>query len=128
MSLFWTELFVVLLYQDVVDGDQAKCSERAVKTVQDVINQTLSEEKLQKILFIKNSIQKPTSRTKEAYKAASEQLTPEERLAIAFDVEELSEVEISYDSDDDSDLSFNLNLVDDTSVLAEIDSEIVNFD
>ena len=104
------------------------CSEQAVKTVQGVINQTLSEEKLQKILFIKNSIQKPTSRTKEAYKAASEQLTPEERLAIAFDVEELSEVEISYDSDDDSDLSFNLNLVDDTSVLAEIDSEIVNFD
>ena len=104
------------------------CSERVVKTVQDVINQTLSEEKLQKILFIKNSIQKPTSRTKEAYKTASEQLTPEERLAIAFDVEELSEVEISYDSDDDSDLSFNLNLVDDTSVLAEIDSEIVNFD
>ena len=48
---------------------------------------------------------------------------------MAFDVEELSEVEISYDSDDvDSDLSFNLNLVDDTSVLAEIDSEIVNFD
>ena len=78
---------------------------------------------MQKILFIKNSIEKSTSRTKEAYKAASEQLTPEERLAIAFDVEELSEVEISYDSD-----SFNLNLVDDTSVLAEIDSEIVNFD
>ena len=104
------------------------CSEQAVKTVQGVINQTLSEEKLQKILFIKNSIQKPTSQTKEAYKAASEQLTPEVRLAIAFDVEELSEVEISYDSDDDSDLSFNLNLVDDTSVLAEIDSEIVNFD
>ena len=84
---------------------------------------------MQKILFIKNSIEKPTSRTKEAYKAAIEQLTPEERLAIAFDVEELSEVEVSYDSDnDDSDLSFNLNLVDDTSVLAEIDSEIVNFD
>ena len=84
---------------------------------------------MQKILFIKNSIEKSTSRTKEAYKAASEQLTPEERLAIAFDVEELSEVDISYDSDDvDSDLSFNLNLVDDTSVLAEIDSEIVNFD
>ena len=105
------------------------CSERAVKSVQDVINQTLSEEKLQKILFIKNSIEKPTSRTKEAYKAASEQLTPEERLAIAFDVEELSEVEVSYDSDnDDSDLSFNLSLVNNTSVLAEIDSEIVNFD
>ena len=84
---------------------------------------------MQKILFIKNSIEKSTSRTKEAYKAASEQLTPEERLAMAFDVEVLSEVEISYDSDDvDSDLSFNLNLVDDTSVLAEIDSEIVNFD
>ena len=84
---------------------------------------------MQKILFIKNSIEKSTSRTKEAYKAASEQLTPEERLAMAFDVEELSEVDISYDSDDvDSDLSFNLNLVDDTSVLAEIDSEIVNFD
>ena len=66
---------------------------------------------MQKILFIKNSIQKPTSRTKEAYKAASEQLTPEERLAIAFDVEELSEVEISYDSDDDSDLGLVLELL-----------------
>ena len=80
---------------------------------------------MQKILFIKNSIEKSTSRTKEAYKAASEQLVPEERLAIAFAVEELSEAEVSYDSDnDDSDfLSFNLNLVDHTSVLTEIDSD-----
>ena len=100
----WRGLFEVF---EVVND----CSEQAVKTVQDVINQTLSEEKLQKILFIKNSIQKPTSRTKEAYKAASEQLTPEERLAIAFDVEELSEVEISYDSDDDSDLGLVLELL-----------------
>ena len=85
---------------------------------------------MQKILFIKNSIEKSTSRTEETYKAASEQLVPEERLAIAFAVEELSEAEVSYDSDnDDSDfLSFNLNLVDHTSVLTEIDSEIVNFD
>ena len=75
--------------------------ERAVKAVQDLVMQTTNEIKLQKMLVVKSKLQKSRSRTKAAYKAAAEQLTPAEQVQAAFDLDKLAneEHEVSSESE-----------------------------
>ena len=67
--------------------------ERAVKAVQDLVMQTTNEIKLQKMLVVKSKLQKSRGRTKAAYRAAAEQLTPAEQVQAAFELEELANEE-----------------------------------
>ena len=72
--------------------------ERAVKAVQDLVMQTTNDIKLQKMLVVKSKLQKSRERTKAAYKAAAEQLTPAEQVQAAFDLEELANEELEVSS------------------------------
>ena len=49
--------------------------------------------KLQKELLVKSKLQNSRGRTRAAYRAASEQLTPAEQAQAAFDLEELGKEE-----------------------------------
>ena len=71
--------------------------ERAVKAVQETVMQTHNEIKLQKMLLVKNKMQKARSRTKAAYKEAADQLTPAEQVQAAFELDNLAteELEVS---------------------------------
>ena len=62
---------------------------KTVMAVQDLVMQTTNEIKLQKELVVKSKLQKSRGRTKAAYKAAAEQLTPAEQEHAAFDLESL---------------------------------------
>ena len=75
--------------------------ERAVKAVQDLVMQTTNEIKLQKMLVVKSKLKKSRGRTKAAYKAAVEQLTPAEQVQAAFDLDKLAneEHEVSSESE-----------------------------
>ena len=74
--------------------------ERAVKAVQDLVMQTTNEIKLQKMLVVKSKLQKSRGRTKAAYRAAAEQLTPAEQVQAAFELEELANEEQEVSSDE----------------------------
>ena len=63
---------------------------RAVNAVQDIEVQTTNEIKFQKMLVMKSKLQKSRGRTKAAYKAAAEQLTPAEQVQADFDLDQLA--------------------------------------
>ena len=92
--------------------------ERAVKAVQETVHQACSEKKLQRMLLVKSKISKPSSRTKAAYRAAAEQLTPTEQLSIAFSIQQ-RETEVSSSSEIES----SMDDVDEYNILAALEKE-----
>ena len=68
------------------------------RAVQDLVMQTTNDIKLQKMFVVKSKLQKSRERTKAAYKAAAEQLTPTEQVQAAFDLEELANEELEVSS------------------------------
>ena len=86
--------------------------ERAVKAVQETVQQTYSEAKLQKMLLVKGKIKKPVGRTKLAYRQAAEQIKPAELLDVAWDLGDFAkscETEISSGSELDNSLDIVLD-------------------
>lgn len=70
--------------------------ERAVKAVQETVGQTRQEKKLQQMLVVKGKIKKATGRTKAAYREAADDLTPAEKVEVAFDLADVcQELEVS---------------------------------
>ena len=67
--------------------------EGAMNVVQDLVMQATNKIKLQKMLVVKSKLQKSRGRTKAAYRAAAEQLTPAEQVLAAFELEELANEE-----------------------------------
>ena len=74
-----------------------------------MVMQTTNEIKLQKMLVVKSKLQKARGRTKAAYKAAAEQLTPAEQVQAAFDLDQLAneEQEVSSESEFEEGSSFD---------------------
>ena len=90
--------------------------ERAVKAVQETVQQTYSETKLQKMLLVKGKIQKPAGRTKSAYREAAEQLTPAEMLDVAWDLGDFANSQGVQDPSSGSELDVSLDMVPDEAV------------
>ena len=91
-------------------------SERSVKLVQETVSQTLNEKKLQKMLLVKSSLEKPKSRTKKSYREAANQLSAAEQLDIAFGLSKGEEQEISSCSELDS----SMDIVNDADIVEEL--------
>ena len=70
------------------------------------------------MLLVKSKISKPSFRTKAAYRAAAEQLTPTEQLSIAFSIQQ-RETEVSSSSEIES----SMDDVDEYNILAALEKE-----
>ena len=79
------------------------------------------------MLLVKAKLQKPTNRTKKAYRKASAMLTPSEQLALVFDHEDQEETEVSSISSC-SEMNSSMDLVDESEIVDALVAENVELE